>query len=139
MIKGIDHMGLAVRDTNAALDFYEGILGLKANPPQIMAGGEMKLTFIPVGENYIELVEPTTETSPIAQFIRRKGEGINHVCLEVDDIEAEVRRLKARGISFLQEPTQALPDRIIAFIHPKWANGTLVELYQKGRMSNSLE
>jgi methylmalonyl-CoA epimerase len=131
MIKKIDHIAIVVRSIEEALRTYEGALGLELTDVEEVPEQAVKVAFLPVGDSKIELVEPTTTDSGIAKFLESKGEGMHHICLEVEDIEAVLQDLAAKGIQLIDEqPRQGAHGRI-AFLHPKSAHGVLIELIEK--------
>ena len=128
----LDHIGIAVTDIAAALAFYRDALGLDVQTPEEVATQEVRAHFIPVGEAALELLEATADSSPIAKYVARRGAGLHHVTLRVDDLEAALARLKARGVRLIDErPRPGAHGSLVAFIHPSSAHGVLVELTQK--------
>jgi len=129
-LKKIDHIGIAVRDLEAARRFYEESLGIKAGHEETL--GEMKIAFVPVGEMNLELIQSTTEDGVIAKFIARHGEGIHHIAYEVEDVAAALKELKRQGIKLVDErPRAGAHGKQVAFIHPKSSYGVLTELVSK--------
>jgi methylmalonyl-CoA/ethylmalonyl-CoA epimerase len=126
----INHIGIAVSDTEIASSFWSTALGLKVDHMEDVAAQKSKVTFIPVGGSEIELVQAMTEDSTIAKFITDKGPGMHHLCLETDDIVGMLEQLKAGGIRLINETPLTEPGRMMAFVHPKSTGGVLVELYQ---------
>ncbi|MEN6530756.1 MAG: methylmalonyl-CoA epimerase [Anaerolineaceae bacterium] len=129
-IKKINHVAIVVRDIDESLKFWETTLGLKLHHIEDVPSQASKVAFIPVGDSEIELVQPTTEDSGMAAYLEKRGEGLHHLCIEVDDIEAKMQELKDAGVRLINETPQVLPGRKMAFIHPKSASGVLVELYE---------
>ncbi len=132
MIKRINHIGIAVKSLGLSSEVFSKIFG--ESPAHMESVPEQKATiaFYPVGESSFELIESTSEESSIAKFIDKRGEGIHHICLEVDDIKAEMERLKGLNFQFIQDSPSAGGDGYwVAFIHPKSANGVLIELCEK--------
>jgi len=129
-IKKINHVAIVVKDINESLNFWETALGLKLHHVEDVPSQASKVAFIPVGESEIELVQPTTEDSGLAAYLEKRGEGMHHLCIEVDDIEAKMQELKDAGVRMINDVPQVLPGRKMAFIHPKSASGVLVELYE---------
>ena len=129
-IKKINHVAIVVRDIEESLKFWETALGLKLHHVEEVPSQASKVAFIPVGESEIELVQPTTEDSGMAAYLEKRGEGMHHLCVEVDDIEAKMQELKDAGVRLINDTPQVLPGRKMAFIHPKAASGVLVELYE---------
>jgi methylmalonyl-CoA/ethylmalonyl-CoA epimerase len=130
----LDHIGVAVEDLGRALAFYRDALGLEVGPPEDVPSQGVRAQFVPVGAAAIELLEPTASDSPIARFLEKRGPGLHHVTLRVDDIEGALAQLKARGIRLIDEaPRTGAEGALIAFIHPASTHGVLVELKQRAR------
>jgi methylmalonyl-CoA/ethylmalonyl-CoA epimerase len=130
-IKRIDHVALVVADIDESLGFWRDALGLELDHIQEVPREESAIAFLPVGGSEVELVQPTTDDSGIAKYLQKRGPGMHHICLETDDIEAMLTRLKEKGVQLIHE--EAVIDdggKKYAFIHPKAANGVLVELYE---------
>ena len=128
----VDHIGIVVRDIAAALKVYEDALGLPLRETKELADQEVIVAFLPIGESNIELVQPTSDDSGVARYLAKRGEGIHHICIEVEDIEAALARLEAHGVQLIdREPRQGAHGRV-AFLHPKGAHGVLVELVEHG-------
>ena len=128
----LDHIGIAVADLSEALAFYRDALGLDVEPPEEVPSQRVRAHFVPVGEAAIELLEPTSPDSPIAKFIAKRGPGVHHVTLRVDDIRETLGRLKARGVRLIDEaPREGAEGALVAFIHPASTHGVLVELKQR--------
>ena len=131
-MKKIDHIAIAVDDIEEALQAYEGALGLELADVGEVSEQAVRVAFLPVGESEIELVEPLTASSGVARFLEKRGEGFHHICFEVEDIEAALQDLAARGIRLIDEqPRQGAHGRV-AFLHPKSTHGVLIELIEKG-------
>jgi methylmalonyl-CoA/ethylmalonyl-CoA epimerase len=131
MIKKIDHIGIVVHNIEKALQVYEGALGLRLTDVEEVPEQAVKVAFLPMGESKLELVEPATAHSGVAKFLEKRGEGIHHICFEVNDIEATLQDLAAQGIRLIDEqPRQGTHGRV-AFLHPKSAHGVLIELFEK--------
>ena len=126
----INHVAIVVQDIDAALNFWEQTFGLKLDHVEDVPSQKSKVAFLPLGESEIELVQPTTSDSGLANFLEKRGEGMHHICIEVSDIDATLAELKSKGVRLINEIPEELPGRKMAFIHPKAANGVLVELYQ---------
>lgn len=125
----IAHIGIAVEQIDAILPFYTDTLGLSLEGVEVVESEGVKVAFLKIGETRFELLEPLHEDSPIRQYLNKKGEGIHHIALEVDDIHGRLERLKTEGIKLInEEPKQGAHDSQIAFIHPKAAHGVLFEL-----------
>ena len=132
MIARIDHIGIAVQDISDALKFFQDALGVKLDRVESEEGGRTKVAFLPVGSSDVELVEPQDADSGLAKFLAKRGEGVHHICFEVDDIDAALTRLKEKGAQLIDEtPRVNAQGMRYAFIHPKSAHGVLIELYQK--------
>lgn len=130
-IKKIHHVALVVDSIQRALDFWQDTLGLRLEKIQDVPREQSAVAFLPVGGSEIELVEPTSTESGVARFLNKRGPGMHHLCLEVDDLPGMVKKLKAKGIQLIQEdPIIEEDGRQYIFIHPRSGSGTLVELYQ---------
>ncbi len=132
MIARIDHIGIAVQNINEALKFFESALDLKLDRQEIPAGESARIAFLPVGASDVELVEPTDPESGLAKFLAKRGEGIHHICFEVDNIGRAIARLNEHGAQLIDElPRVNARGQKYAFVHPKSAHGVLIELYEK--------
>lgn len=130
----IEHIGIAVNDLDAAGHIYQKLLNTAVYKIEEVLSEGVKTAFLQNGPNKIELLEATTPDSPIAKFIAKKGEGIHHIAFDVDDIHAEMARLKGEGFILLnEEPKKGADNKLVCFVHPKSANGVLVELCQEKR------
>jgi len=128
----LDHIGIAVGDLGQALAFYRDALGLEVEPSEEVPAQGVRVHFVPVGEATIELIEPTSADSPIARFIEKRGPGVHHVTLRVDDLRDVLARLRERGIRLIdQQPRVGAEGALIAFVHPASTHGVLVELTQR--------
>jgi LAO/AO transport system kinase len=128
----VDHIGVAVSDLNAALKFYRDALGLEVEAPEDVASQRVRAHFIPIGESAIELLEATADDSPIAKYVAKRGPGIHHITLRVDDIRATLARLKDKGVRLIDDsPREGAHGSLVAFIHPSSTHGVLVELKQR--------
>jgi methylmalonyl-CoA epimerase len=125
-----DHIGLAVKDLESRLALWQRLFGLEASPPEVLTERGVRVVRLePEGGAAVELVSPLGEDSPLSGFLRDRGEGIHHLCLEVQDLEEAVAELRAKGAEFLQErPQPGAEGSLIAFIHPRSCGGVLVEL-----------
>ncbi len=132
--KAINHIAIVVEDMDAALNFWRDALGLSLQKTEDNPTEEVQIAFLPVGDSEIELLKPTTESSGIAKYLAKKGAGMHHVCVEVEDIEGVMDRLRAHGIELINDTPRLRPDGVTryAFVHPKSTQGVLVELYQVG-------
>jgi methylmalonyl-CoA/ethylmalonyl-CoA epimerase len=130
-VKRIDHIAVVVDDIDASLAFWRDALGMDLTHLEEVKDQESIVAFLPTGGSEVELVKPTTETSGVAKYLARRGPGMHHICLEVDNLEAMLADMKAKGVKLINEtPTIGAGGKKIAFIHPSSANGVLVELYQ---------
>lgn len=128
----IEHIGIAVKDLEAAGKTYETLLNTMCYKTEKVESEGVETAFYQVGESKIELLGATREDSPIAKFLEKKGEGIHHIAFGVDDIVAEMKRLKGEGYVLLnEEPKKGADNKLVAFLHPKSSNGVLVELCQE--------
>lgn len=128
----IEHIGIAVKDLKSAGKTYETLLNTECYKTEKVASEGVETAFYRVGESKIELLAATSEDSPIAKFLEKKGEGIHHIAFGVEDIEAEMARLKEEGYVLLNEkPKKGADNKLVAFLHPKSSNGVLVELCQE--------
>jgi methylmalonyl-CoA epimerase len=128
----LDHVGIAVRHVNDALAFYRDALGLEIEAAEEVASQRVRAHFIPTGQASLELLEATADDSAIAKYIEKRGPGIHHITLRVDDIHAALERLRARGVRLVdQTPRPGAEGALVAFIHPSAAHGVLVELKQR--------
>ncbi|MBT2656498.1 methylmalonyl-CoA epimerase [Bacillus sp. ISL-18] len=132
MIKKIDHIGIAVKSLENTLPFYTDVLGLPLLGIEVVDTQKVKVAFLNAGETKLELLEPTSEESPIAGFIAKRGEGIHHVALGVTSIEERIANMREQGIRMIDDhPRLGAGGAQIAFMHPKSAAGVLVELCEK--------
>ena len=128
----LDHIGIAVSDIASALAFYRDALGLEIDAPEDVASQRVRAHFIPAGEASLELLEATAEDSPIAKYVGKRGPGLHHITLRVEDIAAALAQLKGRGVRLIDEsPRPGAHGSLVAFIHPSSAQGVLVELVQR--------
>jgi methylmalonyl-CoA epimerase len=127
----IDHLGIATKGIDEALKFWEDALGLENVHTEVVEDQKVRIAMLPLGESRIELLEPTTEDSPISKFLEKRGGGIHHIAVEVADIKASLASLKAKGIRLIdEEPRVGAGGCLVAFLHPSAANGVLLELVQ---------
>jgi methylmalonyl-CoA/ethylmalonyl-CoA epimerase len=130
-IKRIDHVAILVDDLENTLSFWRDALGMELTHVEDVPAEKSMVAFLPVGDSEVELVKPTTSDSGLARYLEKRGPGMHHVCLEVDDIEGMLARLKEKGVQLINEtPMTGSGGRKYAFIHPKSANGVMVELYE---------
>jgi methylmalonyl-CoA/ethylmalonyl-CoA epimerase len=130
-VKRIDHVAIVVDDIEAALHFWRDGLGLNVTHVEDVPDQESVVAFLPTGEAEVELVKPTTDNSGVARYLHRRGPGMHHICVEVDDIERCLARLRDQGARLINpEPVIGTAGKRIAFIHPESTHGVLVELYE---------
>ncbi len=128
----IEHIGIAVKDLNRSNDLYEKLLAIPPYKEEVVASEGVKTSFFKTGPNKIELLTAIDNNGPIAKFLEKKGEGIHHIAFAVDDIVAEIQRLKKLGFTILNEtPKKGADNKLVAFVHPKSVNGVLIELCQE--------
>lgn len=128
----IEHIGIAVKSIDEALPFYENVMGLKCYNIEEVADQKVRTAFFMIGQTKIELLESTDPEGPVGKFIEKRGEGIHHIAFAVEDIKAEIERLKAEGFVFIsEEPKDGADNKLVVFLHPKSTNGVLVELCQE--------
>tara|TARA_R110000796_G_scaffold183498_2_gene300021 strand:- start:99111 stop:99512 length:402 start_codon:yes stop_codon:yes gene_type:complete len=128
----IEHIGIAVKDLKASNTLFEKLLGVTHYKEEEVLSEGVKTSFFKSGPNKIELLESIADDGPIAKYLEKKGEGIHHIAFEVDDIVLEIKRLKAEGFTILNEiPKKGADHKLVAFVHPKSANGVLIELCQE--------
>jgi methylmalonyl-CoA epimerase len=129
MIIGLAHIGIAVNKIDDALPIYEKLLGLELESVKESKQNKIKAALLTVGETNIELLEPLDKESPIAKFLEKKGQGIHHIALKVDNIEKKLEQLKAKGVELIDEkPRTGIEGGKIAFLHPKSTGNVLIEL-----------
>jgi len=127
----LDHIGIAVKDIGAAIAFYRDALGLEIEPPEQVASDHVRVHFVPVGESKLELLEPTTAESTVARYLEKRGPGLHHITLRVDDIDAALAHLTSRGARLIdQQPRPGAEGSLVAFVHPAASQGVLIELKQ---------
>ncbi len=128
----VDHIGIAVKDLEQAKKFYTEVLGMKCMGEEVVEEQKVKVCFIPCGDSEVELLESTSPDGPIAKYIEKNGEGIQHLAIRVDDIEAALADLKEKGVRLIDEkPRYGAGGASIAFVHPKATGGILLELSQR--------
>jgi len=131
MINRINHVAIVVEDLDAALRFWRDALGLPLSKTEENPGENVDIAFLPLGESEIELLQPTDPDSGIGKYLAKKGQGMHHLCVEVDDIEAVIARLVGHGVEMINEAPRVREEGTrYAFVHPKSAGGVLVELYE---------
>ena len=126
----INHIAVVVENIEDSLSFWQDALGLPMGNVQDVPQEEVRVAFLEAGESHIELVSPTTEDSGIAKYLARKGQGMHHICFEVEDINLALNHMKEKGIELINEEARERDGRKYAFIHPKSTGGVLVELYE---------
>ena len=130
-VNQINHVAIVVEDIDASLAFWRDALGIEMHELRDVPAEKSKVAFLPIAGSEIELVQPTSDDSGIAKYLARRGQGMHHVCLEVDDIEGMLAQLGAKGVRLINEqPRTAADGKRYAFIHPESTSGVLVELYQ---------
>jgi methylmalonyl-CoA/ethylmalonyl-CoA epimerase len=133
MIENLDHIGIAVRDIDDALEFFSHCLGVRCTHVEEVADQKVKIAFLPVGDTNLELLQSTDPEGAVAKFIEKRGEGIQHLALRVDDIEKTLSDLREKGVRLIDEiPRMGAHGTRIAFLHPKSTHGVLIELTEKG-------
>ena len=131
MFKQINHISIVVEDLQSALGFWRDALGLPLQKTEENPGEAVDIAFLPVGNSEIELLQPTDADSGIGKYLAKKGQGMHHVCIEVDDIDAVIARLLDHGVEMINDTPRTRPEGTrYAFVHPKSAFGVLVELYE---------
>jgi methylmalonyl-CoA/ethylmalonyl-CoA epimerase len=128
----IEHLGIAVKQLDISIPLFEMLLNTPCYKMEGVESEGVSTAFFQTGDSKIELLEATNENSPIAKFINKKGEGIHHIAFEVENIEAEMKRLQASGFELLNEhPKNGADNKLVCFLHPKGTNGVLIELCQE--------
>lgn len=130
-VKQINHVAVVVQDMEKALRFWRDALGMEMHELREVPAEKSQVAFLPLSSSEVELVLPTTEDSGIAKYLAKRGPGMHHICLEVDDIEGMLSQLKSKGVRLInEEPRTASDGKKYVFIHPESTSGVLVELYQ---------
>ena len=130
-VKRIHHVAVVVDEMEKSLSFWRDALGLNLSEVRDVPEQESQVTFLPAGESEVELVRPTSNDSGIARYLAKRGSGMHHICVEVDDIQAMLAQLKARGVRLINEmPITTAAGKKYGFIHPESTGGVLVELYE---------
>ncbi|MDW7661930.1 MAG: methylmalonyl-CoA epimerase [Bacillota bacterium] len=128
----VDHIGIAVKNLDESIKFYQDILGLELQGTEVVDEQKVRVAFLPVGDTEIELLESTSEDGPIAKFIEKNGEGVQHIAFKVDNIEEAIEYLLSKGMKMIDEkPRYGAGGAKIAFVHPKSSNRVLVELSER--------
>jgi methylmalonyl-CoA/ethylmalonyl-CoA epimerase len=130
-VKQINHVAVVVDDMEKALSFWRDALGMELHELRGVPAEKSQVAFLPLPGSEVELVQPTTDDSGIAKYLAKRGPGMHHICLEVDDIEGMLAQLKSKGVRLInEEPRTAADGKMYAFIHPESTSGVLVELYE---------
>ena len=128
----IDHLGIAVNSIESALKFYSDILGLKLEGEEVIADQKVKTAFLPIGDTEVELLESTAPDGPVAKFIEKRGEGLQHIAFKVEGLDSVLRELEKKGVRLIDStPRIGAGNKRIAFLHPKDTFGVLVELSEE--------
>ena len=128
----LDHIGIAVKNIDEALAFYRDTLGLSSVGEEVIEEQKVKVAFLPLGDTELELLESTSPDGPVAKFIEKRGEGIQHVALRVENIEEALKELKEKGFRLIdQQPRYGAGNAKIAFLHPKATGGILLEISER--------
>jgi methylmalonyl-CoA/ethylmalonyl-CoA epimerase len=128
----IDHIGIATRGIDEAVKLYRDVLGLEVAETEEVAEQKVRVAMLPIGDSRIELLEATSDDSPISRFLEKRGPGIHHIAVRVDDIQAALTDLKQKGARLIdQEPRQGAGGCLVAFVHPSSTGGVLLELVQE--------
>jgi methylmalonyl-CoA/ethylmalonyl-CoA epimerase len=131
-MKKIEHIGIAVKNLDEANELYAKLFGKPHYKTEAVESEGVKTSFFKIGNNKLELLEAMNEDSPIAKFIENRGEGIHHIAFDVEDINAEIKRLKQEGFVVLSDsPKKGADNKLVVFLHPKSTNGVLIELCQE--------
>ena len=126
----IDHIGIVVRDIREARNVYEAALGLPLREVVDVPDDKVRVAFLPVGESNVELVQPVSDDTGTARFLEKHGEGVHHICIEVEDLDQTLSRLKESGVALIDEVPRRGAHGRVAFVHPRGAHGVLVELVE---------
>lgn len=128
MTRKIAHVAIAVKDIKKARSFFEQLTGTESSKPHIVESQKVNTSFVPIGDTYIELLEPINDDSPISKFLSKKGGGIHHLCIETDEFDKLVDNLISQGVRTLGEPFIGAKNKKVIFFHPKDTFGVLIEL-----------
>jgi methylmalonyl-CoA/ethylmalonyl-CoA epimerase len=129
MLKKINHIAIAVNNIEESAKFYQNVLGLNLSDVEVVTAQKTRVAFLKIGESNIELVQPADPDSPLVKFLETKGQGIHHICFEVDDVEAEVKTYLEKGATLIDQKSRpGAHDTKVAFVHPKSSSGVLIEL-----------
>ncbi|MBS7527231.1 methylmalonyl-CoA epimerase [Fusibacter paucivorans] len=128
----VDHIGIAVKNLDETIKFYQDVLGLECQGSEVVEEQKVKVAFLPVGDTEVELLESTAEDGPIAKFIEKNGEGVQHIAFRVENIEEAIAYMKSKGMAMIDEkPRYGAGGASIAFVHPKSSHRVLVELSER--------
>lgn len=128
MLTKIDHLGIAVSDLDKSIAYYENSLGLHCHGREEVESQKVRTAFFEIGEVHLELLEPTSDDSPIAKFLEKNGEGIHHIAFRTDNIEEQLKQASDSGIRLIHEvPFEGAANKLVAFLHPKSTQGVLTE------------
>ena len=130
MFKKINHIGIAVFNLESASKLYKDAFGLKSGEAEDVPEQKVRVQKFAIGQTRVELLEPQSADSPISKFLKKRGEGIHHICYAVENLERSVKELKRKGLEFIGEPTPGSDGKPVIFIHPRSANGVLIELME---------
>ena len=131
MIKKVNHIAIVVPDLEAAMSFWVDALGLELSHKEHVVSQGVEVAFLPIGDSKIELLQPTDDENGVARYLAKRGSGMHHLCVEVEDIVAALDKLRTANVRLInEEPVMGSDGRKFAFIHPKSANGVLLELYE---------
>ena len=134
----INHIGLATASIDEALRVFSDGLGLEVDHSEDVPGDRVRVSFVPVGESRFEFLEPVGDEGPVQKFLDKRGPGIHHICLEVEDLPGMLERLREHNVELIdQEPRPGAHGTMVAFVHPKSANGVLVELVESSSLHHS--
>lgn len=131
MIKELDHIGIAVKDLEKAIETYTKLLGVNVDHREKLPERKLEVAFLKIGNVMLELICPTSEESVVHKFLESKGDGLHHLCFKTDDVERTAEELKSQSFRLAQSPAKGAHGRIVAFLHPQECHGVLIELAQK--------
>jgi len=132
MYRKVHHIGIAVKDIEASVKLYRDLLGVPLEGTHTIPEQKVLTAFFPVGDTHLELIQPTEGNVGVTKFLKNRGEGVHHLCFEVDDIEVALAECRSRGLRLIDDVPRELEDgkKKMAFLHPKSTGGVLIELYQ---------
>jgi methylmalonyl-CoA/ethylmalonyl-CoA epimerase len=131
VVKKINHIAILVEDIDESLLFWQGTLGIQPSDIKELPSESARIAFLPLGESEIELVQPTLPDTGLSRYLAKRGEGLHHLCVEVDDLSSILQEMKSKGTQLInEEPRLGEDGRLYAFVHPKSTHGVLLELYQ---------